>query len=96
MSAEDVGLRYFTDADPDGDFDDLHSGWAQAQRAAFGSEVALCRRVAARRSLEETFTTDRGQPADLRWLKLYLIAEYARHAGRADLLRERSDGVTGD
>jgi hypothetical protein len=27
---------------------------------------------------------------------LYLIKEYARHLGHADLLRERLDGVTGE
>ena len=36
-----------------------------------------------------------GQPFTLRWLLVYLIAEYARHAGHADLLRERIDGRTG-
>jgi Protein of unknown function (DUF664) len=32
----------------------------------------------------------------LRWFYLYLIKEYARHLGHADLLRERIDGVTGE
>ena len=32
----------------------------------------------------------------LRWFYLYLIKEYARHLGHADLLRERLDGVTGE
>jgi hypothetical protein len=33
---------------------------------------------------------------DLRWVYLHVIEEYAPHNGRADLLRERIDGVTGD
>ena len=32
----------------------------------------------------------------LRWFYLYLVKEYARHLGHADLLRERIDGVTGE
>lgn len=32
----------------------------------------------------------------LRWVCHYLIKEYARHLGHADLLRERVDGVTGE
>jgi uncharacterized damage-inducible protein DinB len=31
----------------------------------------------------------------VRWIALHLIEETARHAGHADLLRERIDGVTG-
>jgi hypothetical protein len=33
---------------------------------------------------------------DIRWIFLHMIAEYARHNGHADLLREAIDGVTGD
>jgi len=32
----------------------------------------------------------------LRWFYQYLIKEYARHLGHADLLRERIDGATGE
>ena len=32
----------------------------------------------------------------LRWILVHVIAEYARHLGHADLLRERIDGVTGE
>jgi hypothetical protein len=31
----------------------------------------------------------------LRWLLVHMIAEYARHNGQSDLLRERIDGATG-
>jgi hypothetical protein len=37
-----------------------------------------------------------GRPYSLRWFYLYLIKEYARHLGHADLLCERIDGVTGE
>jgi hypothetical protein len=31
----------------------------------------------------------------LRWIYVHMIGEYARHAGHADLIRERIDGATG-
>jgi hypothetical protein len=32
----------------------------------------------------------------MRWILVHMIEEYARHAGHADLLRQRLDGTTGD
>ena len=36
-----------------------------------------------------------GAEVTLRWIYSHMIAEYARHAGHADLIREQIDGVTG-
>jgi hypothetical protein len=36
-----------------------------------------------------------GEPISLRRVLLLMLAEYARHLGHADLLRERIDGATG-
>jgi hypothetical protein len=35
------------------------------------------------------------QPCSLRLVYVHMVAEYARHNGHADLLRERLDGTTG-
>lgn len=42
-------------------------------------------------------TTDSGcgSPVSLRGILVHTIAEYARHNGHPDLLRERVDGATG-
>jgi len=32
----------------------------------------------------------------LRWVLLYVLREYARHNGHADLLRQAIDGTTGE
>jgi uncharacterized damage-inducible protein DinB len=48
--------------------------------------------VRAASSLDETGRRD---PVSLRWVLVHMIEETARHAGHADLLRERLDGVTG-
>jgi hypothetical protein len=40
-----------------------------------------------------------GEPewrGSMRWILIHMIEEYARHAGHADLIRERIDGATGD
>lgn len=51
----------------------------------------------AGRGLDETFVSaTRGRTVSLRWVFLVMIQEYARHNGHADLLRERTDGATGD
>jgi hypothetical protein len=36
-----------------------------------------------------------GERFSLRWILLHMIEETARHAGHADLIRERIDGSTG-
>jgi Protein of unknown function (DUF664) len=33
---------------------------------------------------------------DLRWVLVHMIEETARHAGHMDILREETDGRTGD
>jgi hypothetical protein len=37
-----------------------------------------------------------GRPPSLRWILCYMIEEYARHNGHADLIREAVDGMTGE
>ena len=49
--------------------------------------------IVAGASLEDTCR--RGEPANLRWVLTHLLAETARHAGHADILRELIDGQTG-
>jgi hypothetical protein len=49
--------------------------------------------IVAGASLDDTCR--RGEPANLRWVLTHLLAETARHAGHADILRELIDGQTG-
>jgi hypothetical protein len=96
FAGEDVPMLYYSDDDPGQDFDDLDGDIEEAFEV-WGAECRRSREiVAAAASLEQTGTTRRtGQPFSLRWLMVHLIAEYARHNGHADLLRERLDGATG-
>lgn len=88
---------YYTREAPDTDFDDIDRADAEADLAAYRSELDAVRAVLAGRSLDETYADPvRGTEISLRWIYLHLIEEYGRHAGHADLIRERIDGSTGD
>lgn len=96
FAGEDVPNLYYSDDDPEQDFDDVGGDVVQAL-AVWRSECQASRAVAAASSsLDETgVQRSTGEPFCLRRLLVYMIAEYARHNGHADLLRERIDGRTG-
>ncbi len=96
FAGEDVPLLYYSDDDPDQDFEDL-DGDVEEALAVWRAECERSRAiVAAARSLDETGVhRATGQPVSLRRVLVGMIAEYARHNGHADLLRERIDGATG-
>jgi uncharacterized damage-inducible protein DinB len=88
---------YYTDEQPDGDFDLTDPAAAEADFAAFTAECEAADDAARGHSLDETFVhPGTGERMDLRWIYLHMIEEYARHNGHADLIRELIDGATGD
>jgi len=89
---------YYSEEDPDGDFDNLGDADAADDVATFRRSVARSREFSVHHAdLDEVLTRRRtGEEITLRWIYLHMIEEYARHNGHADLLRERIDGVTGD
>jgi uncharacterized damage-inducible protein DinB len=96
IAGEDVGFRYSSEADPDGDFDNVEGADAERDFAAYLEEVELGRRAAAGRELDGTFFHKRRKVVmSVRWVYLHMIEEYARHNGHAGLLRQRIDGATG-
>lgn len=96
FAGEELPLLYYSDDDPDQDFDSLDGDVSDAL-AIWEAECRRAREIVARTpSLDETGTRLRtGEPFSLRWALVDMIAEYARHNGHADLLRERIDGATG-
>lgn len=97
FAGEQVDAVYFTDEDPDADFNDLDSADAEADFAAYQAEIDSCRTAVAGRRLDETFIHPRsGTEISLRWVYLHMLEEYARHNGHADLIREAIDGATGE
>jgi uncharacterized damage-inducible protein DinB len=95
---EDAQPLYYSDTDPDGDFDHLGSAAVAEVFAAFRAEVEACRAIAAQQGDLDVLASRRrhGAEVSLRWIYVHMIEEYARHNGHADLLRERIDGATGD
>jgi hypothetical protein len=64
--------------------------------ADWRDEVKFAERlVDAAPDLEVTGTSAEGKLVTLREVLVHMIEEYARHAGHADLLRERIDGRVG-
>ncbi len=95
FAGEQLPMLFYSDEDPNQDFDALDGDPAEVF-ALWRSECALSREVVAKApSLEATGTLADGEPVMLRRILVTMIAEYARHNGHADLLRERIDGATG-
>jgi uncharacterized protein DUF664 len=96
FAQEDVPLLYYSDDDPEEDFTSLAGDVAEAL-AVWRAECERARAiVASTPSLDTTGGRNRrGEALSLRWVLVQMIAEYARHNGHADLLRERIDGATG-
>ncbi len=81
-------------AGPDGGFDLAPGATVADARATWAAEVAQARENCAPRPLDST-SPFMGGAVTLRWIYSHMVAEYARHAGHADLIRERIDGTTG-
>jgi uncharacterized damage-inducible protein DinB len=95
LAGEQIAYHYYTDDNPDADFDDVDSADVAESFRTWRSECASARAlVAAATSLYATGIQD-GREFSLRWIMIHMIEEYARHNGHADLLRERIDGTVG-
>ncbi len=96
FEGEDVPMLYYSDDDPSQDFESLDGDIEEAFEA-WRRECARSREIVAAASLEQTGMEKRtGRPVSLRRILVHMIAEYARHDGHADLLRERIDGAIGE
>jgi hypothetical protein len=96
FAGDDVSMLYYSDDDPNQDFESL-DGDIDKAFAAWRQECDRSREiVAAAGSLDALGSSKRdGKGFSLRWLLVDMIAEYAQHNGHTDLLRERIDGKTG-
>ena len=97
MGDQEALPLYYSDSDPDGDFDNTADDTGPSALAVWQREVAAAREVVA--GIDSLDTMSNGRPrgdVSLRWVLCHMLEEYARHNGHADLLRERIDGVTGE
>lgn len=99
VGGADYMPEYFDDAEPNRDFDGLNDHEPADVLARWKRECERSREVLSAASLDAE-VPGHGHHSDkvfnVRWIVLHMIAEYARHCGHADLLREAIDGSTGD
>ncbi len=95
FAGDDVPMLYYSDDEPDQDFERLDGDVDEAWRR-WRAECGRSREIAAAHDLEDTGRRVRdGAPISLRGVLVKMVAEYAQHNGHADLLREGIDGRTG-
>lgn len=97
LTGEQAPPIYDPEADPDGTdggFDLTDDVTFEKATATWEAEIAEARRNCADLDLSHT-SPFMGNEVTLRWIYAHMIAEYARHCGHADLIRERIDGTTG-
>ncbi|MFF7231722.1 DUF664 domain-containing protein [Streptomyces sioyaensis] len=97
LAQEDTPPIFENGAGPgthDGGFDLAEGATYETALAVWQAEIARARAHCAAHSLDDTSPFMGGQ-VTLRWIYTHMIAEYARHCGHADFLRERLDGLTG-
>jgi uncharacterized damage-inducible protein DinB len=97
LLGEDVPAIYDSQASSeghDGGFDVCDDITFDVAHANWQREISQARANCADRNLDQT-SPFLGGEVTLRWIYTHMIAEYARHNGHADLIRERIDGRTG-
>jgi hypothetical protein len=97
LAGEDIGWVYRREDNRGAAFDDAVADPAvvTAAWAAWREEVDFAERFAAAAPSLDITGTDQGAEISLREVLVHMIEEYARHAGHADLIRERVDGRVG-
>jgi uncharacterized protein DUF664 len=94
LADRSLPMLYCADDDQDGDIESVTAAQALADVATLREHQARSREIMAAHQLDDAL--GKTGSYTLRWVYHYLIKEYARHLGHADLLRERIDGVTGE
>ena len=97
MSGEKDVVHFFSKAEPDGAFEGAVADQAVVAEAwnAWWDEIAFAERF-VRDAPDLEMTAKHHGHVSLRYVLARVIAEYARHNGHADLIRERIDGRLGE
>jgi uncharacterized damage-inducible protein DinB len=93
-AAHDIEGMYDAALGKDADFNELDPANAQADIMRLQAEWRHADDAVAGLAFDHSYDVG-GQDYSLRMTYLHVIAEYSRHNGHADLLREAIDGATG-
>ena len=97
LAGQSIESLYYSEKDPDGDFDALDSHPVEEVFHRYLAATDEARAVVAGfNSPDELRRNASERPVTLRWVMMHMIEEYARHNGHADLLREAIDGARGE
>lgn len=83
----------YSGTDPEGDMEGFTADDVKSSLAAWREERAASDTQIGDASLDDTAP---GDGYTVRWNLMKVLGEYARHAGHADIIRERIDGATGE
>ena len=86
---------YYSDEDPDGDFQPPDDATSEMAIARFKQMIEEVEPVYAAAELDDMEDHERAFYS-VRWILVHLIEEYARHLGHADLIRQAIDGQVGE
>jgi uncharacterized damage-inducible protein DinB len=81
--------------DPDADWRIELTDTTEAMIALYQAEVDQARAICAAATLD-AMARNPNRPRNLRWIMVHMIEEIARHNGHLDIIRELTDGVTGE
>jgi uncharacterized damage-inducible protein DinB len=92
-----TGLDYpWSDQDPDAEFRVEDTISSEEAIALYERECEISKQIVAEASLDDFARHPKYQDMMLRRIVVHMIEETARHVGHADILRELTDGATGD
>ncbi|MGW4065438.1 DinB family protein [Amycolatopsis sp. NPDC004747] len=81
--------------DPDAEFRVPPGTSPETLLADYEKQCARSREIVAAHGLDDE-VTHKDETFNVRWVVAHMIEETARHAGHLDLLRELTDGLTGE
>ncbi|EOD64139.1 DinB family protein [Amycolatopsis vancoresmycina] len=81
--------------DPDAEFRVPAGTTVEQLLADYEKQCARSREIIANRSFDDE-VTHKDETFNVRWVLTHMIEETARHAGHLDVLRELTDGLTGE
>ncbi len=84
------------DADPDWEFTTAREDRLEDVVAMYVEACERSRAVIAEASFEDVYDRGPRGPFSLRWVIVHMLEETARHLGHLDILRELTDGATGE